>query len=447
MSVLFAPRWLVFVVIGVLFVIKAVGTLDPDFGWHLRSGWYILENGIPAHDIFTYTATDFPWIHHEWLADVISAVIYNVGGYWTLGIFFALLWVVAIWLVSRHNPATFITLMAAVVILPFSGIRATTWTVFFLAILYTLLRHGGPRRVMVYPLMLLWANMHGGFALGLVYLAWQVLSQRSRTLLLLLVGSVLLTWITPYGPEMYVEIWRTMADRELHGNINEWRSFAVTVVATGIIGVWAAARILTVRPLWRAVLSFESLLLAAALSSIRNLPLFALMALAWLSSTLRLTRDSADRFWRATYPIRRHLSAAAVALLAVVGFGVYEAIKLARVEAESRMPQQIARALENHPCDGRLFNSYNIGGYLIWRSPSNKVYIDGRMPSWEYEDNKYMRTYSQVFSDKSVRSSEFKKYGITCVAIEKNNDLVSSLEKEGWKKELTDAGYVLLRKQ
>ena len=445
-SLAFAPQPLVFAIIFVLFLVKSIGTIDPDFGWHLRSGQYIAEHGVPMYDIFTYTARDFPWIHHEWLADVVSAGVYWAGGYWLLGVLFAGLWTFAIWLVARKNPLTIVTLIAVCALLGFAGIRAVTWTVVFSAILYVLLARGGRARIAVLPLMILWANMHGGFIIGLAYMGWRVLADRSRTLAILLVSSLLLTCITPYGAGMYVEIWRTLGDTELHANIQEWNSFALTLSAAAITGIWIATRAIAVTPWWKAVISFETILLLGTVSSIRNLPLFCLFALAWLAAVLARSHMTKQSTIRTLFPIRHLIAVAMLGLLVVMGWGVYDALRGTNLVPETNRPRSIVRALKESPCDGNLFNSYNVGGYFIWRLPDTPVYIDGRMPSWEHNGQKYMRIYKEVYKDQAVQHREFDRYTIRCAVIESESDLAKRLQREGWRRELVDSGYVLLRR-
>ena len=64
-------RLLPFVALGLVIWWVSSHRQDADFGWHYRSGEYIVAHGVPAHDTFTYTAPDFPWINHEWLHDVM----------------------------------------------------------------------------------------------------------------------------------------------------------------------------------------------------------------------------------------------------------------------------------------------------------------------------------------------------------------------------------------
>ena len=53
---------------------------DPDFWWHLPTGnWIISHHDVPRHGLFAFTVLDHRWITHEWLSEVMLAVLYAVG--------------------------------------------------------------------------------------------------------------------------------------------------------------------------------------------------------------------------------------------------------------------------------------------------------------------------------------------------------------------------------
>ena len=55
--------------------------LDPDLGWHLRTGQLILAtHQIPHADIYSYTAHGAPWVDQEWLWEAVMASVYAVAG-------------------------------------------------------------------------------------------------------------------------------------------------------------------------------------------------------------------------------------------------------------------------------------------------------------------------------------------------------------------------------
>ena len=54
---------------------------DPDFWWHLRTGQLILDrHGLLGTDPYTYTAMGHVWVMHEWLTEVLFALLHSAGG-------------------------------------------------------------------------------------------------------------------------------------------------------------------------------------------------------------------------------------------------------------------------------------------------------------------------------------------------------------------------------
>src|SRR5438094_3717576 len=71
-------RWLLFVAI---FSLAAVPPLDPDLWWHLANGRLIIAIGtIPHVDLYSFSAAGQPWVMHEWLADLMMYLLYQLGG-------------------------------------------------------------------------------------------------------------------------------------------------------------------------------------------------------------------------------------------------------------------------------------------------------------------------------------------------------------------------------
>ena len=63
---------------------------DVDTGYHIRAGEYILNTfSIPRHDIFSFITPTLPWTAHEWLSEVIMALVHRAFGLTGVAIFFA----------------------------------------------------------------------------------------------------------------------------------------------------------------------------------------------------------------------------------------------------------------------------------------------------------------------------------------------------------------------
>ena len=92
------------------------------------------------------------------------------------------------------------------------------------------------------PLMLLWANVHGGFVLGFVLLGLYLLSGavlllrcrdredatwlglRLRMLGMVSAASLLLSFINPYGYQLHLHVYRYLSNRWLMNHIDEFLS-------------------------------------------------------------------------------------------------------------------------------------------------------------------------------------------------------------------------------
>jgi hypothetical protein len=82
----------------------------------------------------------------------------------------------------------------------------------------------------------------------------------------------------------------------------------------------------------------------------------------------------------------------------------------------------------NHP-DGKIFNSYNWGGYLMFAAPEYPVFIDGRTDLYG--------EFLQVYLDAALASGDWRstlnQYGINLVFVEVTSPLDEALRAEpGW---------------
>lgn len=415
---------------------------DPDFGWHLQAGNYIRAHGIPATDLFSYTANTFRWIDHEWLSDVILSRVFATVGYNGLAVMYATMWTAALFIVKAHKRFIFVVI-AALAMLPYSGVRATTWTVLCLAILIYILSSKNKKLKFLLPgLFLLWANLHGGFFIGLAVMVFHCLKQRHWEWVYVLLLSILATFVNPYGPKLYDEIFRTAFDSSLRWQIAEWfpAKFLLLVMPFIFSLIWAVGFVIKNRkPVLKSVISLSLLFFLASLSSNRHFPLFVLIAAPELDGYYqhlkRLLPKNLDFLRKAI------LMALPVLVLLVTSWSLYTlALRVHYGQArENPYPQKAVAYLKQNPCPGNIFNHYNYGGYLIWKLPGVPLYIDGRMPSWRDDGGqKFFDRYKAIESDQTaVNGEEFKRYGIRCIIWPSTNEgvaLISSLKNSKWQK-------------
>ena len=435
-------------ILFILFFILSIRRLDPDFGWHLQAGNYIRAHGIPSHDIFTYTARQFPWINHEWGNDVIASLLYGVGGYALLAGLYALLWSGAV-VIAGAGARLSVLLLGAFAMFPYAGIRPEAWTAFGLAVTLWLLRSKRRRLTWLLPLLFIpWANLHGGFVLGFALIGYYAIYERRPALFGVLGLSVLASFINGYGPRLYVEVARTLFDPKIHSQIAEWAPFVFPLGSALFIIVWGAGGVLVEGRSIRRWLRPSIPLLLAAMSATRNVPMFVLVALEecgrYVDTIVSEVRVSPAKAWA---------KRSVVGVICIVAlFSAYHMraqLWPINVDRSAFYPQVGVAYLRAHGCEGgNIFNDYTYGGYLIWQLPSMPVFIDGRMADWTAPNGVgYVTSYLNLLAHPKQYHSEFARYNIRCVLLQhdqQNAAMLVRLRRDQWRPVVNNGVYILL---
>ena len=175
---------LLFFVLILAAVFWALGSnADPDLWGHIKFGLDTLEKGsLLRQDIYSYSAYGSEWINHEWLSEVVFALIYKNSGVPGLVLFKFIIAIFTLFLIFKliSLQAKFIFekslmfLLVSFQLAPFlSMLRPQIFTFLFAAvymyIFYRMLREKVSWKFLVWlPLiMVLWTNLHGGFLAGL----------------------------------------------------------------------------------------------------------------------------------------------------------------------------------------------------------------------------------------------------------------------------------------
>ncbi|HID53978.1 MAG TPA: hypothetical protein EYP41_18315, partial [Anaerolineae bacterium] len=235
-----------------LFAMAVVETLDPDMWWHLRTGEYILANGLPRQDVFSFTVPDYAWITHEWLSQVFMWLVYQAGGLPGLMVVFALLIALTYWLVylaSEGRPyiAAFVVLLAAIAAAIVWGARPQIFNMLFTAVFVFIIervRQGKLSHWFLWltpVIMVVWANAHSGYLLGVVVLgtytvgealqqwlgkdktdtlAWPQIKEMAAVTALSFFAAVL----NPSGPTLWIYPFQTLGSPSMQQYIQEWQS-------------------------------------------------------------------------------------------------------------------------------------------------------------------------------------------------------------------------------
>jgi len=438
----------VFMLLGMIliFLVALRPPIDPDMGWHLKDGEYLIDHNfkVAKRDIFSYTMPDFPLVMHEWVTDIIMYLVYDTAGLFALSIFFAIVTAAAFLLASfgveaRREYKIIAAILAIIASIPILGVRPQMINLLGLAlVIFIIFRfRANPKSKIIYwfPLILaVWVNLHGGFAVGLFFIALflaigvvehflaLILLNCDRNFLLAIrkrivsdllpfdslakLGvffflSVLATLVNPYGWRVYVEVFTTVFDKYAKEYIGEWTAvtfsnpmsyqFITYLILLAILLLFSFRRIDF------TYLAIAVVFLFLALSSWRHIPLFLIVSIPlWVVIVESLVGRELLNITRKKWFLI--LISAAIIITVKQQFQkvIPPSFSIEKLAEQGNFPYGAVAYLKANPIEGRMFNEYNWGGFLIWQYPEKKVFIDGRMPSWRIGHYKAFEEFNEI---------------------------------------------------
>ena len=458
---------------------------DGDFWWHLKTGEYIVRNfSIPRVDFYSFTVPGRHWVAHEWLSEVIFYLVYSRAGFNTLIFIFTIVTVLAFWVVFRRTQAHpfvkgFAVLLSVWSILPTIGVRPRAFTLVFaaiyLALLHGFVRDRATRAIWwLVPIMIVWVNLHAGYLIGLVLIgvtlvgvvldAWfageKLASHWSRlkTLALVFIACLLSVNLNPQGPRIFLFPFEFFFSPIQQDQITDWLSpdFHEKALFPLLALIMLTITALALSP--KRVRPSELLLflgtLYMTLKSNRHMAIFALVAGPMLADYLQHWLDT-TRFARiftaspATASSGRRQFIFNLILVVVL---IACVIKLKSViyspptQARVGVPLNAVAYLKENGITGNTFTDPNIwGGYLIWETPANPVYIDGRIDMYGDE---FMREYLGIIRGVTPWQEPFDKYGVQVAIVSPTSMLRLQFEQSPqWQQVYRDEMAVVFRRR
>ena len=428
-----APRWLTPALLA-LTAALLIGLLsaeisDPDFWWHLKTGQYIVtRHRLPVPDPFAYTTASAPPVSaaeaatrhfnltHEWLAQAVWYVVYSAGGFAAVVLWKALLLTVLCastgWIAWRRTGSVLWGIAAALAAGALAtqfdrdrpGILSYVFTAVFLVIFES------RKRLWLLPVLaVIWANCHGGFFLGWIvcgaYSAEALLRRAPDTRRVLAASglAILLSGLNPNGYQALATVLR-YRHSPLQATLIEWSRADLwgPPYAFDLL-LYGAALVLLVS--WKRVRPADWMLFAvfaaAAIMAFRNEMLVGLLAPALIATYFP---------WHRRLPWQTRFAAAALLTGGLVWGSVRGDFFQLRA-AEWRYPAGAAAFLADRSIHAPLFNTYEYGGYLIWKG--QRVFIDGRALSESvFQD---YRTILGAPPNDPQRAALLDKYGVGAI--------------------------------
>ena len=459
-------RWLI-PSVGDLIFVAFVGALsctalsvrlleDAGTGWHIRTGQIILANhAIPQVDPFSSTMAGQRWFAWEWLYDLVAGHLESVAGLNGVTLLTAIVIAATFsgtFFVLRRNGTNFIVSLILVLLAASASTlhflaRPHVFSWLFAVIWFSLLdgatvknfKFGSARLSrgqlwVMPPLMVLWANLHGGFLIGLILIgiywigaSWRWLrlkedriedvldkvraGKQARQLALVGAGSLAATFVNPYGWRLHDHIYHYLSNRFLMDHIDEFQSpnfHGVAQRCFAILLMLTFLALATNRDTSRRVGTTEILIVLFALYSglyaSRNIPVSAVLLVLVIgptisTATLQTMRRLSNRDHTEPYsgvsPLflermqkvelrrRGHLWCIGATVLAVwIAFhgGTLGPNRLMDAHfSSSRFPVKAVDYVKNRNQAGPILAPDYWGGYLIYRLyPERKVVVDDR---------------------------------------------------------------------
>jgi hypothetical protein len=443
-----------------------------DLGWHLAAGDLIRQRGdIPFQDPWSFTLGDKQWYNLSWLWDVIASLLFQYAGYGGLVLLSVGCGAVIVGYLASlclslgaSTVAVCIAVFFASLLYPsfathpniYLAASPNTPTMLFCVIFYgeCLKRRG---RLLLPMLMVLWANLHGGFLLGFPIIGLfgaTALFRRDwanlTTYAIAGIGCLLAIFMNPLGWQIYAGVAATLG-HFVQGSITEWQSYYLNMTMPGsipgilymvvFVGLELTRRGDHPAPLEARLLSWIFLILG--LYQFRYMSFFFLFSTVPLALHIdRLLPERLD-----SPAIRKSLWLAGIigaCALPLAFMSVEPALGLSDL-----LTEQDGLYLKTHFSHARLLNHWNIGGLLIFRTQGTvPVFVDGRAAT-AYPDS-LLRDYfslAQWDVDESAWDMVLAKYRIDAVLWVKGHEPLRRflVDRRGWKEQyagLNESIYV-----
>lgn len=452
----------------VVFLFALYPYRDFDWGWHYRYGEHFIKTGqILRTDPFSWTMEGYQWVNHSWAYDPLLYLLFEKTGFLGLslaGAFVALLafsigtapYKIVFW--QKGILAIFFTVLTSGVI--WQGLRSQILAFLPLSIFMFLIvkihtRHQIPdtRHYLAFPfLFLLWANFHGSFTLGLLIFAIFLLSKVILTfsafrvvprssavfipkhlvwLTFSFLTSFAVTFINPYGYKIYLEAARHF-NNPLLPYISEWVPAQFPSSFYNVFLIYSL--LLTIGFIRRKNLADIPLIIATliifymAFGARRYNATYVVATLPLAALILADFKFKLENFRATTFIF-------IIALFVSFEIAIFRHIPQYQIFSQSietycsfgsSCSEGLTKYLLENPPQGRGFNLYDWGGYLIGRGVKAKFFIDGRMHLWEKGQYKVFLEYEKMYYEQDW--DKFTKYDFDWVVATPNSKVAQKIK-------------------
>jgi hypothetical protein len=485
--------FLVVIAFMAVLIIATVQPLDGDTWWHLRAGEVSYEQGRPLTiDVFSYTRFGESWSSHAWLTEVWLYLSFLLGGFSGLSAWICLMAMLAALLMylQMEGPPVFramLIIMAALLLLPFYKARPQMVTLVCLLLVALILdRYRCNKKdllIWLIPLFILWANMHGGFVIGFIYIiivvvsdlidaAWNKSSgekvDKQKLIHILVVFAICLVavMIHPLGVKVWYTLVNTLSPGAGSEQITEWASPDFHAPGQQLY-LWLALGIassLALSPRRVNWVDLSSIVFFTASGFIWQRQLSFLVAIGLIIASRYawpLIEDAVSRLGIMSEKVKLSLTKiradmeqimprSVYWIFLVTAFIVFGTVlfKIYFINTDNRITQSVEKAFPrqamhwikaNSP-EGYMMNSYNWGGYFDWYLRDYPVFIDSRADLFGDE---IIGQWLMVMNAREGWQETLTRWNVTFIVTEPGWRIVDILPFYGWEELYRDDQAVI----
>jgi hypothetical protein len=339
--------------------------------------------------------------------------------------------------------------------LPHFGVRMQEISFLFFTLLLIILNELNKNKKIYWYflpiLFLIWANLHGGFLIGLASLGFWIFIKgleliRNKKIenkkiffkgLIFLLLSTAITLINPYGFKLYVFLKDYFTNTAYFSLIKEWQPLYFSFSIQKVIFIGTVLSILIIKfitekktiidfvkkNLWE-VLIF-TIFLILTFKSIRHFPLFLIVSFFTVIPFLKDYKKEVIIKNKLIYNLSEYFI--------VLCFLIMPLNYLSKVSIKyNNHPFNFTYYCQSHPCQAveflkknpqykklKLLNNYDFGGYLIWTLPDWRLFIDGRLPQYPFNGQSLIEEVTEFDKEKNIEK-KLKEHKIEIVLWKKS---------------------------
>ena len=445
---------------------------DGDTGYHIRAGEYILQtHSIPRQDIFSFHEPPLPWTAHEWLSEVIMAIVHRSFGLTGIVIFFSFILSLVYFLffkILKADNNIVLSMIFSLLVLLSSMLhwlaRPHLFSLLLTVIWYYLLdeyQYKDRNYLYVLPLiMLLWVNLHGGFLAGFILIGIYIFGnivkfvtsesaekgiyeRKVKLLGITTIICLLACLINPFGYHILLFPFKLVSNKFIMDHVHEFLSpnfhqllpFKYFLLLMFVIFALSSVKVNLIELL--LILMFTNM----SLYSARYIPLFCIITapilLRLLNSILarsdgrlaKFLKKRSDNISTIDISTKGHLWPVATIILVVIF------AKVGKIDfkfSEKTKPVAAVEFLKKEKIKGNMFDNDEFGDYIIYAAwPEYKVFFDGRIDMYGVD---MLKEYLKIAKVKPGWNEILKKYDINWIIYNSNSALsLFLMQTDDWK--------------